>query len=117
MFLDEFREYCLSKKGTSEGTPFGPETLVLKVMNKIFAIASIDDYEFVNLKCDPEYAVELREREVGIKPGWHMNKTHWNSVMSEGTVSAILFKELIDHSYNLIVLSLPKKLKEELANL
>jgi predicted DNA-binding protein (MmcQ/YjbR family) len=117
MFLDEFREYCLSKKGASEGTPFGPETLVLKVMNKIFAITGIDNYEFINLKCEPEYAAELREREVGIKPAWHMNKTHWNSVMVDGSVSDNLIKELIDHSYVLIVKSLPKKLKEELANL
>jgi predicted DNA-binding protein (MmcQ/YjbR family) len=115
MFLDELREDCLSKKGTSEGTPFGPETLVLKVMNKIFAITSIDEYEFVNLKCEPEYAAELREREAGIKPGWHMNKKHWNSVMTDGSVSEKLFKELVDHSYDLIVQSLPKKLKEELA--
>jgi len=117
MYLDDLREYCLSKKGTSEGTPFGPETLVFKVMNKAFAITGIDDYEFVNLKCDPEYAAELREREAGIKPGWHMNKTHWNSVMANGTVSEKLFKELIDHSYDLIVKALPKKIKEELANL
>lgn len=117
MYLDELREYCLSKKGTSEGTPFGPETLVLKTMKKIFVITSIDEYEFVNLKCDPEYAAELREREPGIKPGWHMNKKHWNSVMTDGTVSEKLFKELVDHSYDLIVQSLPKKLKEELANL
>ena len=114
MYLDEFRAYCLSKKGTSDGTPFGPETLVLKVMNKIFAITGIDDYEFINLKCDPEYAAELREREVGIKPGWHMNKTHWNSVMVDGSVSDKMIKELIDHSYDLIAESLPKKLKEEL---
>ena len=115
MYIDEFREYCLAKKGTSEGTPFGPETLVLKVMGKIFAITGLDDYEFVNLKCDPEYAIELREREPGIKPGWHMNKAHWNSVMVDGSVSEKLFKELIDHSYDLIVKSLPKKAREELA--
>ena len=114
MYLDELREYCLSKKGTSEGTPFGPDTLVFKVMNKMFAVTGIDEYEFVNLKCDPEYSAELREREIGIKPGWHMNKAHWNSVMADGTVSIKLFKELIDHSYDLIVQSLPKKVKEEL---
>lgn len=115
MYIDEFREYCLAKKGVTEDTPFGPDTLVLKVMNKIFAITGLDHYEFVNLKCDPEYAAELREREIGIKPGWHMNKAHWNSVMTNGTVSEKLFKELIDHSYDLIVESLPKKLKEEWA--
>ncbi len=117
MYLDELREYCMAKKGVTEGTPFGPDTLVLKVMNKIFAITSIDDYEFVNLKCDPEYAAELRETEPGIKPGWHMNKTHWNSVMADGSVGEKLFKELIDISYNLIVESLPKKVKEEFNNL
>ena len=113
MYLDELREYCLSKKGTTEDTPFGPETLVFKVMNKIFAITGIDEYEFVNLKCDPEYAIELRERHAGIKPGWHMNKHHWNSVMTDGTVPENLFKELVDHSYDLIVKSLPKKVQKE----
>ena len=117
MYIDEFRAYCLSKKGATEDTPFGPDTLVLKVMNKIFALTGIDQFEYVNLKCDPEYAAELREREEGIKPGWHMNKTHWNSVMVDGTVSEILLKKLIDHSYALIVASLPKQLKEELARL
>ena len=113
MYLDELREYCLAKKGTTEDTPFGPETLVFKVMNKIFAITGIDEYEFVNLKCDPEYALELRERYAGIKPGWHMNKQHWNSVMTDGSVRENLFKELIDHSYDLIVKSLPKKVQKE----
>ena len=117
MELDELRDYCLAKKGVTEGTPFGPETLVFKVMNKIFAITGIDDYEFVNLKCDPEYAMELREREPGIRPGWHMNKQHWNSVFTDGTVSIKLFKELIDHSYDLIVRSLPKKVQAEWAEL
>ena len=82
-------------------------------MNKIFAITSIDEYEFVNLKCDPEYAAELRERYVGIKPGWHMNKQHWNSVFTNGTVPENLFKELVDLSYDLIVRSLPKKVQKE----
>lgn len=113
MYLDEFREYCLSKKGTTEGTPFGPDTLVFKVMNKMFAVTGIDNYEFVNLKCDPEYAAELRERYEGIKAGWHMNKQHWNSVMTDGSVPENLFKELVDHSYDMIVKSLPKKLQKE----
>jgi len=117
MYLDEMREYCLQKKGTSEDTPFGPETLVFRVMGKIFAITSIDKYEFVNLKCDPERAADLREEYHGIKPGWHMNKKHWNSVMADGSVGEKLFKELIDHSYDLIAKSLPKKVREELAGL
>ena len=116
MYLDELREYCLQKKGTSEDTPFGPETLVFRVMGKIFAITGIDEYEFVNLKCDPERAIELREEYAGIKPGWHMNKQHWNSVMTDGSVGENLFKELVDHSYDLIVASLPKKVRLELEN-
>ena len=113
MYIDEFREYCLSKKGVTEGTPFGPDTLVLKVMNKMFAVTGIDTFEFVNLKCDPEWSAELRETYEGIKPGWHMNKTHWNSVMCDGTVSDQMIRELTDHSYDLIVKSLPKKVKLE----
>lgn len=117
MYVDELRDYCLAKKGVSEDTPFGPDTLVFKVMGKIFAITGLDKYEFVNLKCDPDYAIELREREVGIRPGWHMNKQHWNSVMTDGSVSEKLFKQLIDHSYERIVQSLPKKLQAELEQL
>lgn len=108
MYIDSFREYCLSKHGVTEGTPFGPDTLVFKVYNKIFAITSIDEFEFINLKCDPERSVELREQNSGIIPGWHMNKAHWNSVFTDGRVSDQLIKELTDHSYELIVASIPK---------
>lgn len=114
MYLDEFREFCLQKPGVTEDTPFGPETLVFKVMNKIFAITGIDEFKFINLKCDPERALELRERWSGIKPGWHMNKQHWNSVFVDGSVPDNLIKELTDHSYELIVASLPKKVRDEL---
>ncbi len=117
MYIDEFRDYCLSKKGVTETTPFGPETLVFRVMNKMFALTGIDTFEFVNLKCDPERAAELREEYQGIKPGWHMNKKHWNSVMCDGSVSDQMIRELTDHSYDLIVESLPKKVKEEWAAL
>ena len=117
IYIDEFRDYCLAKPGVTDGTPFGPDTLVMKVMGKIFAITNIDEYEFINLKCEPERAEELREQWEGIKPGWHMNKTHWNSVFVDGSVPDHLIKELIDHSYELIAQSLPKKLKEELATL
>lgn len=117
VFIDIYREYCLSKHGVTEETPFGPETLVFKVMSKIFAITSIDDFEFINLKCEPERAVELREQYDGITPGWHMNKTHWNSVFTDGRVSDQMIQELTDHSYDLIVASLPKKLQKELEDL
>lgn len=117
IYLDEFREYCLSKPGVTEDTPFGPDTLVFKVMNKMFAVTGIDKYEFVNLKCAPERALELREQWPGIKPGWHMNKQHWNSVYVDGSVPDNLIKELTDHSYQLIVASLPKKVRDELNQL
>lgn len=117
MYIDEFRDYCLSKKGVTETTPFGPDTLVFKVMNKMFAVTGIDTFEFVNLKCDPERAAELREEYHGIKPGWHMNKKHWNSVMTDGSVSDQMIRELTDDSYDLIVQSLPKKVREEWAGL
>lgn len=117
MFIDEYREYCLKKHGVTEETPFGPETLVFKVMNKIFAITDIDSFEFINLKADPEKSVALRERYAGIKPGWHMNKTHWNSVFTDGSIGDHMIKELTDHSYEIIVSSLPKKTQKELEEL
>lgn len=117
MYIDEFRDYCLAKPGVTEDTPFGPDTLVMKVMNKVFAITGIAKYEFINLKCEPEKAAELREQYHGIRPGWHMNKKHWNSVFVDGSVSENMIKELIDHSYDLIVVSLPKKTQVELKEL
>ncbi len=117
MYIDEFRDYCLAKPGVTEDTPFGPDTLVLKVMNKVFAITGIVEFEFINLKCDPERAADLREQYEGIRPGWHMNKTHWNSVFVDGSVPESLIRELIDHSYELIASSLSKKLREELSAL
>ena len=114
IYLDEFREYCLSKPGVTESTPFGPDTLVFKVMNKMFAVTGIDEFEYVNLKCDPERAVELREQWAGVKPGWHMNKQHWNSVFTDGSVPDKMVLELTDHSYELVVASLPKKVRVEL---
>lgn len=114
MYIDEFRDYCIAKPGVTEETPFGPDTLVMKVMGKMFALTGLDKYEFINLKCDPERSAELRERWEGIRPGWHMNKMHWNSVFVDGSISDNLIKELIDHSYEIVANSLPKKTKEEL---
>ncbi len=118
MNIEEFRNYCLSKKGTTESFPFGEETLVFKVMDKVFALAGLDAYPATaNLKCDPEKAIELREEYDGlIIPGYHMNKKHWNTVEIEGNLPHNLILELIDHSYDLIVSGLTKKLKAELAN-
>ena len=119
MNIEEFRDYCLSKKGVTESFPFDEVTLVFKVMGKIFSICPLERLPSqVNLKCDPERAVELREEYDGIiMPGYHMNKIHWNTVEIENNIPNGILIELIDHSYDLIVKKLPKKLKEELNNL
>ena len=117
MDIEQFREYCLSKKGVTEELPFGPETLVYKVMGKIFALTGLDSEVFtVNLKCDPEKAVSLREEFSFIIPGYHMNKKHWNTVNFERTPSKMA-AELVDHSYEIVVSGLTKKLQTELAQL
>lgn len=111
MTLTFFRDYCLSKPGTSEDTPFDKNTLCFKVGGKIFALTDMDLFESVNLKCDPERAIELREQTQGILPGYHMNKKHWNTVLVNGLVADPLILELVDHSYYLVFKSLPQKLK------
>ncbi|MEQ8242023.1 MmcQ/YjbR family DNA-binding protein [Fulvivirga sp.] len=117
MDIEFYREYCIKKPGVTESFPFDNNILVFKVMNKMFALCDVDLFTSVNLKCDPERSVQLREQYEGIIPGYHMNKTHWNTIQMDGTIPDKLFLELIDHSYELIVNSLPKKLKEELSNL
>lgn len=117
MNIEEYRNYCISKKGVSEGFPFDKTTLVFKVMGKMFALADIETFEFINLKCDPEIAVEYREIYNGVKPGYHMNKTLWNSVYPNQDVPDLLIWKMIDDSYSLIVQSLTKKLKLELESL
>ena len=115
MNIEEFREYCLSKKGVEETFPFGEDTLVFKVMGKIFAITGLDSAEFtVNLKCDPDRAIELREEYPEVRPGWHMNKKHWNTVEFETGLSDEFLCELIDHSYDMVLKGLPKKVRAEL---
>jgi len=109
-------EYCLAKKGVEETTPFGPEVLVYKVMGKLFALTDPDEYPaFVNLKCDPDRALELRDEYEAIKPGYHMSKKHWNSVYLDETLPTELVRELIDHSYDLVVKGLKKSDREKLS--
>lgn len=118
MHIEAFREYCISKPGVTEEFPFDQTTLVFKVMGKIFAITGLDRLPLqVNLKCDPDRAVELRESYNGIIPGYHMSKKHWNTIILEEDVSERTLVELIDHSYDLVVSKLTKKLKEELQKL
>ena len=109
MDLAEFREYCLTKPSATEGTPFGPDVLVFKVGGKMFALAALDEVPTtVNLKCDPELALDLRDRYEQVRPGYHMNKKHWNTVEIEGGISAVELRRMIDHSYELVVERLPK---------
>ncbi|WGF93164.1 MmcQ/YjbR family DNA-binding protein [Aequorivita marisscotiae] len=119
MNIEEFREYCISKKGVTESFPFGEDTLVFKVMGKMFALVGLENHPATaNLKCNPERAIELREAYEGlIVPGYHMSKVHWNTVALEQNVPHNLLLELIDHSYDLVVDSLTKKLKTALKNL
>lgn len=117
MDVETFRTYCLAKKGTTEDFPFGEETLCLRVMGKIFALAGLDtDRLSVNLKCDPDYAVELRERHPEVRPGYHMNKKHWNTVDCEGGLDGATLRHLIDHSYDQVVKTLKKAEREALMN-
>jgi predicted DNA-binding protein (MmcQ/YjbR family) len=113
MNLESYRTYCLAKKGVTENFPFDQKTLVFKVCNKMFALADVDDFLGVNLKANPEYAIELRESYAGIQPGWHMSKTHWNTVSVNSDVPDSLFFSLIDHSYQCIIDSLSKKARLE----
>lgn len=114
MNIEEFREYCLAKSATSESLPFDNNTLVFKVHNKMFTLSGIEKFASINLKCDPEYAVELREKYEGIQPGYHMNKTHWNTVLTDGSVPDELIFELIDHSYELVARGLRRKVRDSL---
>ncbi|MGB5243938.1 MAG: MmcQ/YjbR family DNA-binding protein [Lutimonas sp.] len=114
MNIEDFRAYCLQKAHVSESFPFDEVTLVFKVCNKIFAITGLDESDFkVNLKCDPDWAIELRETYASVIPGYHMNKQHWNTVILDGSIPATLFVKMIDHSYDLIVQSLTKKVRSE----
>ncbi len=115
MNIESLRQYCLSKIHVSESFPFGEETLVFKVMEKIFLLASLESAPLrFNVKCEPEKAVLLREEFDAVQPGYHMNKKHWNTIILDGTISNDQIKEMVDHSYDLVVQSLPKKLKDEL---
>lgn len=118
MDIVSFREYCIAKPGVTESFPFDNQTLVFKVMGKMFALCDVDLFTSVNLKCDPELAVELREKyEDKVLPGYHMSKKHWNTVVMDGTIPDTKVRHWINHSYELVVAGLPKKTKEELKNL
>lgn len=114
MDIEAFRNHCLRKPGVTEEFPFDNETLVFKVMGKIFALADVSLFTSANLKCDPERAVELREQYPAVQPGYHMNKKHWNTVLMDGTIGDTLLTEWIDHSYDMVVAGLPRKVRDTL---
>jgi len=118
MNIEDFYNYCLSKKGVTEHFPFDKDTLVFKVGGKMFALTSLKKWEegnhSVNLKCNPEYALELRSQYQAVKPGYHMSKIHWNTVCFNQDLSDKMILALIDHSYDLILESLTKKVRENI---
>lgn len=119
MNIEEFREYCLSKKHVTESFPFDEQTLVFKVLGKMFALVPIEWWErgkpSINLKCNPDYALELREEYESIGPGFHMSKVHWNTLyLNSGELNTELIFKLTDHSYDLVVKSLPVKLRNKI---
>ena len=116
MDIEKFREYCLAKRAVTEGMPFGETVLVFKVGGKMFALAALDEVPArANLKCDPDLALELRDRYEQVQPGYHMNKKHWNTVEIEGGILDAELRKMIDHSYELVVKSLPEKVRENLS--
>ena len=115
MKADAFREYCLGKAGATEETPFGPDNLVFKVAGKMFALLALEEIPpAANLKCDPDRALDLRDRYEQVRPGYHMNKKHWNTVEIDSGLPDREVTKMIDHSYELVVQSLPKKAREKL---
>ncbi|MET3977982.1 MULTISPECIES: MmcQ/YjbR family DNA-binding protein [unclassified Mucilaginibacter] len=115
MNIEELRDYCLDKPGVTESFPFGEDTLVFKVSDKVFMLTGLDSPSF-NVKCDPECAIELREQYSEVQPGFHMNKKHWNTVHTDGLLTNKQLREMIDHSYDLVFASLAKKLQAEIAD-
>ena len=116
MNVEEIRMYCLRKKNVGESFPFDDTTLVFKVIDKIFALINLDENHSINLKCDPEKAIILREHYDFVLPGYHMNKKHWNTIILDERILGSLLMEWINDSYNLVVGKLPKKIREELTD-
>ncbi len=114
MNIEDLRDYCLSLPAAEEKMPFDDKTLVFAVKGKMFCLMDIDTFEFVNLKCDPEIAIELRETYSEVTPGFHMNKKHWNSIKTDGNITDQMMKNWILDSYKLVVAGLPKKVQKEL---
>jgi predicted DNA-binding protein (MmcQ/YjbR family) len=118
MDIEKYRDYCLAKPGTTEELPFDNNTLVFKVMGKVFALCDVELFESINLKCDPDVAINLREEYDGlVLPGYHMSKKHWNTIIMNAGIPDAKIRHWINHSYELVVSKLPKKLRLELKEL
>ena len=118
MNIEEIRNYCLEKKGATEDFPFDDVSLVIKVGGKMFVLIPLDAVEKrIALKCDPEYAVELREKYESVRPAWHFNKKHWNDILLDGSVTEAEVKAWIDHSYEMVLKGMSKKIREEIISL
>jgi predicted DNA-binding protein (MmcQ/YjbR family) len=115
MDIESLWEYCISKPFSEESFPFDQEHVVFKVKGKMFALFNVEQFKSINLKCDPERAIELREQFSAVQPGYHMNKKHWNTVVVNDDLSDKEVLKLIDHSYELVIKSLPKKIQNELS--
>jgi predicted DNA-binding protein (MmcQ/YjbR family) len=115
--LEDVRDYCLKKASVTEGLPFGEDTLVFKVEGKMFLLTDIRSGTSFNVKCDPELAIELREKYTAVQPGYHMNKKLWNTVHIDGSLTTKQLTEMIDHSYELVVKSLPKKFQDKISGI
>lgn len=112
--IEFIRNYCISKPAVEECFPFDSDTLVFKVMNKMFAVLPLERQGMLILKCSPDYAIDLRETYSEIEPAWHFNKRHWNQLDLSGGLKTEFICGLIDHSYNLVVEGLPRRLREKL---
>lgn len=117
MNIEEYRDFCIALNGVTEEFPFDKNTLVFKVMGKMFTACDVNDFESINLKCNPEKAIELREQFCGVLPGYHMNKKHWNTIVIDSDIDDKLIFQWILDSYHLVIASLTKKQREELAKL
>lgn len=117
MNIEELRDHCLTLQGVTEDFPFGEDTLVFRVGVKIFLLTGLTEANRFNVKCDPELAVELRERYNEVQPGYHMNKKHWNTVYMDGQLTRKQLCEMVQHSYDLVLKSLPKKEQEKIRSM
>ena len=114
MNIESYRKFCLSLKKAQEGMPFDEKNLVFTIKEKMFSSTNIETFELINVKCDPEKAILLREQFDAVVPGYYMNKKHWNSVKMDGTIPDKKIQEWIKDSYELVVSKLPKKVQKEL---